>query len=130
MSPIRIWRGVRMRDTEAGAGPDATPRPLTLPASWGDRAAAALAALAPGEGRANLPRAADSWIRPLATRARMEGDGELADKLHALLFRRRAAPTAPLWGGRGDGLSPGFVLNMPAFCGPATGFEVDAFIDA
>ena len=78
-----------MRDTEAGADPDAPPRPLTLPASWDDRAASALAALAPGEGRANLPRAADSWIRPLATRARLEGNGELADKLHALLLRRR-----------------------------------------
>ena len=130
MNSTRIWRGVRMRDTEAGADPDAPPRPLTLPASWDDRAAAALAALAPGEGRANLPRAADSWIRPLATRARMEGDPALAEKLHALLLRRQAAPTAPLWGGHGDGAPPGFMLNLPAFHEQACGFDVDAFIDA
>ena len=119
-----------MRDTEAGADPDAPPRPLTLPASWDDRAASALAALAPGEGRANLPRAADSWIRPLATRARLDGDGALADRLHALLLWRQAAPTAPLWGGHGDGAPPGFVLNLPAFYDEAAGFDVDAFAEA
>lgn len=119
-----------MRDTEAGADPDAPPRPLTLPASWDDRAAAALAALAPGEGRANLPRAADSWIRPLATRARLEGDPQLAEKLHALLLLRRAAPTAPLWGAAGEGAAPGFVLNLPAFHDGAAGFDTDAFVAA
>lgn len=119
-----------MRDTEAGADPDAPPRPLTLPASWDDRAAAALAVLAPGEGRATLPRAADSWIRPLATRARLEGDGELADTLHALLLRRQAAPTAPLWGGAGEGAAPGFVLNLPAFHDDAAGFDTEAFVQA
>ena len=130
MSSTRIWRGVRMRDTEAGADPDAPPRPLTLPASWDDRAAAALAALAPGEGRASLPRAADSWIRPLATRARLEGDGALADKLHALLLRRRGAPTEALWGGHGDGAPPGFMLNLPAFHDEAAGVDVAGFTDA
>ncbi len=130
MGFTRIWRGVRMRDTEAGADPDATPRALTLPASWDDRAAAALAVLAPGDGKASLPRAAESWIRPLATSARLEGDGALADRLHALLLARRAAPTAPLWGGSDEGAAPGFVLNLPAFYEEAAGFDVDAFIDA
>ena len=118
-----------MRDTELGADPDAPPRPLTLPASWDDRAAAALAALAPGEGPATLPRAADRWIRPLATRARLEGDEALAGKLHALLLLRRAAPTAPLWGGGEAESPPGFALNLPAFCDEA-GFDTEAFIDA
>ena len=125
----QIWRGVRMRDTEAGADIDAPPRPLTLPAAWDDRAAAALAALAPGAGRASLPRAADTWIRPVATRAREAGDPELADRLHALLLHRRAAPTLPVWNGTAD-TPPGFVLNLPAFLDGATGFDVPAFTDA
>ena len=131
MTSTRIWHGVRMRDTEAGADPDSPPRPLTLPAAWDDRAAAALAALAPGGGRANLPRAADGWIRPLATRARLAGDAGIADKLHALLLHRRAAPSAAIWGGHDPaGAAPGFVLNLPAFYDEAAGFDPDAFIDA
>ena len=118
-----------MRETEAGADPDAAPRPLSLPATWDDRAAAALAALAPGEGGTTLPRAADAWIRPVASRAREAGDAALADKLHALLLHRRAAPTMPVWNGAA-GAPPGFVLNLPAFVDGATGFDVPAFTDA
>lgn len=129
MTTTRIWRGVRMRETEAGADPDAAPRPLSLPAAWDDRAAAALAALAPGEGGTTLPRAADTWIRPVATRAREAGDTALADRLHALLLHRRAAPTMPVWNGAA-GAPPGFVLNLPAFLDGATGFDVPAFVEA
>ena len=129
MTTTRIWRGVRMRETVAGVDPDAAPRPLSLPAAWDERAAAALAALAPGEGRATLPRAADAWIRPVASRARESGDTALADRLHALLLHRRAAPTMPVWNGAA-GAAPGFVLNLPAFLDGATGFDVPAFIDA
>ena len=129
MTSTRIWRGVRMRDTEAGADPDAPPRPLSLPAAWDDRAAAALAALAPGGGRASLPRAADSWIRPIAARARADGDPALADRLHALLLHRRAAPTLPVWTGTATA-RPGFVLNLPAFLDAATGFDAPAFAEA
>ena len=126
MTPPRTWRGVRMRDTEAGADPDAAPRPLTLPAAWDSRAAAALAALAPGEGRTSLSRAAESWIRPVATRARQEGDPALADRLHALLLHRQAAPTLPVWSGS-VGAAPGFVLNLPAFHGGGPGFDATGF---
>lgn len=129
MTSTRIWRGVRMRDTEAGVDPDALPRPLTLPATWDDRAAAALAALASGAGRTTLPRAADAWIHPVATRARDAGDPALADRLHALLLHRRAAPTLPVWNGT-SGAPPGFVLNLPAFLDGATGFDVPAFTEA
>jgi hypothetical protein len=129
MTTTRIWRGVRMRDTQAGVDPDAPPRPLTIPAAWDDRAAHALAALAPGDGRTTLPRAADAWIRPVAQRAREAGDPELADRLHTLLLHRRAAPTLPVWTGAGD-TPPGFVLNLPAFADAATGFDVPAFTDA
>ena len=117
-----------MRDTAAGADPDAPLRPLSLPAAWDDRAAAALATLAPGEGRATLPRAAESWIRPLATRAQQAGDPALADRLHALLLHRQAAPTEPVWGHMGAAADlPGFVLNLPAFHDGARGFDAPAF---
>ena len=131
-----------MRETEVGADPDAPPRALTLPAAWDDRAAAALAALAPGDGRTTLPRAADTWIRPVALRARDAGDPALAGRLHALLLHRRAAPTTPIWTGvwsgpnspgsatSAHGAPPGFVLNLPAFLDGATGFDVPAFVDA
>ena len=129
MSTTRIWRGVRMRETRAGIDPDAPPRPLSLPAAWDDRAAAALAALAPGDGPASLPKVADAWIRPVASRAREAGDDALADRLHALLLHRRAAPTLPVWTGTA-GAPPGFVINLPAFLDGATGFDVPAFTDA
>lgn len=118
-----------MRETEAGADPDSPPRPLSLPASWDDRAAAALAALAPGEGGTSLPRAADNWIRPVATRAREAGEPELAERLHALLLHRRAAPTMPVWNGAA-GAPPGFVVNLPAFLDEAGGFDVAGYIEA
>ena len=129
MTNPRIWRGIRMRDTAAGADPDAEPRSLTLPAAWDDRAAAGLAALAPGSGGADLARAADAWIRPVATRARLAGDDALADRLHRLLLNRQAAPTAPVWG-TANGAAPGFVLNLPAFADGAHGLDTDAFTDA
>ncbi len=124
----RTWHGVRMRDTQAGADADSTLRPLTLPAAWDDRAAAALAALAPGTGATTLPRAAEAWIRPVAARARMEGDPALAERLHGLLLHRRAAPTAPVWSGLGEP-APGFVLNLPAFHDGAA-FDAGAFAEA
>jgi len=129
MKTTRIWRGVRMRDTAAGADPDAPQRSLTLPAAWDDRAAGALAALAPGNGRVSLPRAADSLIRPIASRAQEAGDTALADRLHSLLLHRQAAPTAPVWNGSA-GAPPGFVLNLPAFHDGAHGFDTAAFTDA
>jgi len=129
MKKTGVWQGVRMRDAAAGADADAPERALTLPAAWDDRAASALAALAPGEGRITLPRAADSWIRPIAARAREAGDLALADRLHGLLLHRQAAPTMPMWHGS-LGTPPGFVLNLPAFHDGAHGFDTAAFTDA
>ena len=128
MSGTRIWRGTRMRDTAAGTDPDADPRPVTLPASWDDRAAQALAALTPGP--AHLPRAADAWIRPVAARARAQGYPALADALHTLLLHRQAAPTAPVWCGAVAAGPGGFVLNLPAFHDGTHGFDTDAFAHA
>ncbi|HEY1413106.1 MAG TPA: hypothetical protein VGF36_13250 [Rhodopila sp.] len=48
ISPHRTWHGVRMRRTDASPDPDTAPRAVTLPVSWDDSAAAALAALSPG----------------------------------------------------------------------------------
>ncbi len=128
------WQGVRMR--KAAAVPDhdvhddgAPPRQVTIPVAWDDRAAAALAALAPGRGRVSLDAAAESWVRPIAERAKAAGIEEpLAARLHALLLSRRGAPTAPVW--RGEAGTPGFVLNLAAFHNPGHGFELAAFIEA
>lgn len=119
-----------MRRAQAGRDPDAPPRPLTLPASWGEAAAEALAALGPGSGPVSLVAAAETWIRPLAARARgAEADPPLEDRLHAMLLHRQGAPTPPVW--RLEACErPGFVLNLAAFHDPAGGFAVEAFARA
>ena len=131
----RMWHGVRMGQRAAGADPDAPPRPITLPAGWEAAAAEALAALAPGTGPVALPLAASAWIAPIAARAAAAGlDLPLADRLHALLLRRQAAPNAVVWGaglpGAASAEAPRFVLNLPAFLDPAHEFDVAAFADA
>ncbi len=123
-----------MRTLNAGAEPDAATRRVTLPASWGEPAAAALAALAPGTRAVSLAEAAEAWIRPLARRAwQFGGTAHLDVRLHGLLLRRQAAPNAVVWAsGSGPGVAapapaadrsapdvagpvPGFVLSLPAF---------------
>ncbi len=134
MNTRKPWQGVRMRKVAAMPDPDmqdhgAAPRQVTIPVAWDDRAAAALAMLAPGAGRVSLDAAAESWIRPIAARAASAGIEEpLAARLHALLLSRRGAPTAPVW--RGEAGTPGFVLNLAAFHNPGHGFELAAFIEA
>jgi ribonucleoside-diphosphate reductase alpha chain len=115
VSPHRIWHGVRMRRIEASLDPDASPRLVTLPASWDDSAAAALAALSPTTGPVTLADAAQAWIAPLAAAAAQAGlELPLADRLHRLLLLRQGAPTDAVWRlDAEDG--PGFVLNLPAF---------------
>lgn len=115
ISPHRTWHGVRMRRTEASADPDMSPRSVTLPASWDESAAAALAALAPGKGPVNLSGAAHAWIGPIAAAAARAGfDCPLADRLHRMLLLRRGAPSDAIWRLEAEG-EPGFVLNLPAF---------------
>jgi hypothetical protein len=104
-----------MRRTEASADPDQPPRQVTLPVSWDDTAAAALAALAQGQGPVSLAGAAQAWIGPLDAAANHAGfDIALADRLHRLLLLRRAAPTEAVWRLQAH-KDPGFVLNLPAF---------------
>ncbi len=118
-----------MRQVSAGADPDAPARMITLPASWSDSAAGALAALAPGCGPAELARAADAWIRPLAERAREAGlERPIGPQLHRLLMTRRGAPTGAIWR-REVPASPGFVLNLAAFHNES-GFDAAGFAEA
>jgi hypothetical protein len=129
MQPSGPWRGVRMRRAMAAPDPDAAPRPVTLVATWDDRAAAALAALVPGTGPAHLEQAAEAWIGPLAERARQAGFAhDFGARLRSLLLRRRGAPTAPVW--RGEATDPCFCLNLAAFHEPAMGFDLTAFAEA
>lgn len=111
-----------MRRTEAAPDPDAALRPVTLPASWDDSAAAALAALAPGEGAVTLAAAAQAWITPVAA----DAGSPLADRLHRLLLLRRGAPTEAVWHCRA-GDAPGFVLNLPAFLDSDGQFDLADF---
>ena len=104
-----------MRRVEASADPDTAIRMVTLPSSWDDSAAAALAALAPDTGAVTLACAAQAWIAPIAAAATEAGfDIPLADRLHRLLLLRRGAPTEAVWRLEAEE-GPGFVLNLPAF---------------
>lgn len=121
------WQGIRLRQTLAGADPDAAPRSVFVPAGWDHAAAAGLAALAPGAGPVRLPRAAEAWIAPLAARVAAHPDAPpLADRLHRLLLRRQAAPDAPLWQARGD-RPVRFVVSLPGFFEPGAGFDLPAY---
>jgi ribonucleoside-diphosphate reductase alpha chain len=129
MKRDQAWHGVRMRRVPAAAYADAEPRLVTLPAAWDDGAAQALAGLAPGTGPALLTAAADAWIRPIAARASRAGiTVPLAERLHALLLYRRAAPTQPVWQGQPE--PAGFVLNLGAFHDNAAGFDAAGFAEA
>jgi hypothetical protein len=123
-----------MAQIAAAADPDLPPRLVALPAAWGPTAAAGLVALLgasiAAEARISLVRAADSWIDPVARAAQATGlDVPLADRLHALLLRRRAAPTEAVWQGRAAE-APGFVLNLPAFIDGDGQFDSGGFAEA
>ncbi len=128
----KAWHGIRTRVAMAAADPDDAPRSVTLPAAWGDHAASALAALAPGDGPVVLADAAQAWIAPIATRAERLGLGPeegIGRALHRLLATARGTATAPIW--RGGGFKqPGFVLNLPAFHHPDHGFDSEGFAAA
>ncbi len=131
-----LWDGLALRRMRAAADPDSTPRPVALPTHWDDGAAAALAALAPGEGPVSLPGLAEGWIRRLAARGRRlgvltspEAAEALAQDLRGLLLARRGAPGAAIW--RQDPRPvPRFILNLPAFLDAAGGFDLEGYADA
>ena len=130
-----LWEGVALRRTRIGADPDAPPRAVALPKSWEGDAAAALAALAPGDGPITLPRAAEAWISRALARGEKAGlitareAPHLAEGWRALLLTRRGAPGAEVW--RGDAKAePRFVLNLPAFLEPEGGFDLEGYAEA
>jgi ribonucleoside-diphosphate reductase alpha chain len=117
----RIWHGTRMRRLGIGADPDSALRTVTLPAAWEDGTAAALAALAPGDGPVSVAEAARIWAAPLGV--------DLEKRALRLLLLRRAAPTEAVWAGRAAD-DPGYVLNLPALLTSDGYFDVEAFAAA
>lgn len=117
----QIWHGTRTRRIEIGADPDSPLRLVTLPAAWDDRAAAALASLAPGAGAVSLAGAAASWSTGLGP--------DLEKRVLRLLLLRRGAPTEPTWSGQ-TAEDPGFGPNLPAFLTSDGHFDVAAFAAA
>jgi hypothetical protein len=125
------WSGVALSRHSAGADPDSPPRAVAIPATWDEDAAAALAALAPGDGPALLPRLAEAWISRAADRARRLNHPKpeaLAAALRALLLARRLAPGAATWRGAAEPLR--MVLNLPAFLDAAGGFDAEGYAEA
>ena len=120
MKVHRIWHGIRMRPIETGADPDSPPRTVTLPASWDDRAAAALAGLAPGTGPVSLAAAAAGWSRALPP--------DLEIQALSLLRARQAAPVDAVWAGMAA-RDPGYLLHLPAFLDGGL-FDAPAFAAA
>ena len=126
----RTWQGVRMRRIAIAGDPDGAPRTVTLPTSWEDTAAAALADLSSGDGPVTLATAADAWIRPAANAARAAGITlPLGERLHALLLTRCGAPSADIWRGE-PGACPAFVLSLPAFHEAGLGLDLELFAEA
>ena len=124
------WRGVRTRRAFAAADPDAAPRVVTLPASWDDAAACALAELAPGDGPVVLAVLADGWIDRVAAAASEAGLApDLADRLHRMLLLRQGAPGAEIWQGKPEAV-PGFTLNLVGFLDAECGFDAAGFAEA
>ena len=129
MKAMRLWQGVRMRQVAAQADPDQPTRLVTLPVSWDDQTAHALAALVPGEGAVSLAAASSVWITMVAARARQSGQDEtIASALQDLLQRRRAAPAAAIW--RGETGAAGYCLNVAGFHSAGSGFDVAGFAQA
>jgi hypothetical protein len=129
MKTHRLWQGIRMRQVAAAADPDGPGRLVTLPATWDDRAAEALAALSPGDGPVTLANAANAWLSLIGQRARQAGhDTSLVLALQGLLRRRQAAPNPAIWAG-GAG-TPGFTLYAAGFHDAADGFDVAGFAEA
>jgi ribonucleoside-diphosphate reductase alpha chain len=129
MKTHRLWQGIRMRQVAASADPDRAARLVTLPATWDDRAAEALAALNPGDGPVTLAVAASAWLSQIGQRARQSGqDNSIVHALQGLLQRRQAAPNPAIWSGQAA--APGFTLYAAGFHDATDGFDVAGFAEA
>ncbi|MES2710636.1 MAG: hypothetical protein V4653_03565 [Pseudomonadota bacterium] len=132
-----LWNGLALRRLRASPDPDSAPRAIALPAAWvgseADDAAAALAAIAPGQGPAALPSLAERWIRRLDKTGRAMGlvaDDTFAQALRALLLTRRGAPGLPTWRGETGTEPPRFVLNLTAFLDASGEFDAPGYAAA
>ncbi len=127
MRAIRLWQGTRMREVAARADPEQRLRVVTLPVSWDDRAAEALAMLVPGEGAVSLAAASSVWLGLTAARGRQAGLSQadadaLTCGLQALLGSRRAAPNTAIWA-NAPGV-PGFRINVAGFHDAVAGYDI------
>lgn len=121
----KSWHGIKQTTMMAAMDPDAASVTVKLPASWGQHAADALAAILPHQSSIDLASAADNWIEPIAARAlTAELTPDIGSALRQLLARRRGAPTANIWRNRAAG-RPGFVFNLSAFLDDGDGFDIE-----
>ncbi len=130
-----LWEGVALRRLRVGADPDAPPRPVAIPVAWDDDAATAIAALAPGEGAASLPRMAEGLFARALSRGQKAGvvsereSHRLAEGWRALLLTRRGAPGLECWRGQPKAEAR-FVLNLPAFQEAEGGLDLEGLAEA
>ena len=130
-----LWDGLALRRLRAAPDPDSASRGIALPAAWAeaDEAAAALAALAPGQGPVALPNLAERWIRRLDKTGRamaLVTDNAFAGDLRALLLTRRGAPGLATWRGEASAEPPRFILNLTAFLDAAGEFDAPGYAAA
>ena len=120
----KAWHGIKQTTMTAAMDPDAAPITVKLPAAWGQQAADALTAILPHQSSIDVAAAAESWIEPIAARARTaEQDAEIGSRLYQLLVQRRGSPSANIWRNRAAG-RPGFVFNLCAFLDDGYGFDI------
>lgn len=110
-----------MRTVAITADPDSqTLRSVTLPASWDDNAAQALAELAVDGGPVRLASEAARWIDRIDTTPQLDqtsskdGPVSIGRSLSYLLLMRHMAPNRALWQGRDDEQF-GFVVKLSSF---------------
>lgn len=126
ISVNKSWHGIKLSTFDAAADPDSPPVLVSLPASWGQKSADALAAILPGKRMLNIAEAAEAWIAPIAARAAAAGlDQPIADDLHHMLAMHRASPSANVWRNRAAG-QPGFLFNPSAYLDEAGIFHITA----
>ncbi len=120
----KSWHGIKQAAIAAAADPDSASTAVKLPASWGQEAANALAAILPGRKSIDIAAAAESWIAPIAARGTTAGlREEIGTALHGLLAARRGSPSADIWRNKAAG-QPGFVFNFSAFLDESGSFDL------
>ena len=121
----KSWHGIKLTTFAAAADPDSPLVDVAVPATWGQEAADALAAILPDQRHVHIAHAASSWIEPLVARAATpEQANALSSTLHHMLATRRASPSRSVW--RQSAGPLGFVFNPSAYFDDAAGFNAAA----